>query len=308
MPGRHLATLVAVTDPSWRPDPTGRAHYRWWDGTQWTDSVSTDGVVSTDELVRAVPVAPTPEPQPAWNPAPPAGVAPVVPVVEGAKGKGNPLRWILPIAAVALVGAGLFFFLGRSDGDDEGTGFGVTEGEIVAGAEPTVVRVAVKEGEAIRIRLEPGDGDVDTKVLVMADNDTAEAFAERLFEISTTSDNDLFTDADQILDELFTDGDDFSTEAEFGDLEDLVILEVIDPGGEGDADADFVPALADGTLVLVPLANEDTETSYRLIVEKFDGVLDLDDDLSDLEQFTSDEEFFTDGDFFNDDGSFEPDE
>ena len=29
--------------PAWHPDPSGRFHYRWWDGTQWTSQVSTDG-------------------------------------------------------------------------------------------------------------------------------------------------------------------------------------------------------------------------------------------------------------------------
>ena len=29
--------------PAWQPDPSGRFHYRWWDGTQWTSQVSTDG-------------------------------------------------------------------------------------------------------------------------------------------------------------------------------------------------------------------------------------------------------------------------
>jgi hypothetical protein len=31
------------TPPAWHPDPSGRFHYRWWDGTQWTSQVSTDG-------------------------------------------------------------------------------------------------------------------------------------------------------------------------------------------------------------------------------------------------------------------------
>jgi hypothetical protein len=29
--------------PAWQPDPSGRFHYRWWDGYQWTSQVSTDG-------------------------------------------------------------------------------------------------------------------------------------------------------------------------------------------------------------------------------------------------------------------------
>lgn len=29
--------------PAWHPDPSGRFHFRWWDGYQWTSQVSTDG-------------------------------------------------------------------------------------------------------------------------------------------------------------------------------------------------------------------------------------------------------------------------
>ncbi len=26
----------ALADPGWLPDPTGRAAWRWWDGTEWS--------------------------------------------------------------------------------------------------------------------------------------------------------------------------------------------------------------------------------------------------------------------------------
>jgi len=29
--------------PAWQPDPSGRFHYRWWDGHEWTSHVATDG-------------------------------------------------------------------------------------------------------------------------------------------------------------------------------------------------------------------------------------------------------------------------
>ena len=32
-----------MSPPAWFPDPSGRFHYRWWDGSQWTTQVSTDG-------------------------------------------------------------------------------------------------------------------------------------------------------------------------------------------------------------------------------------------------------------------------
>jgi Protein of unknown function (DUF2510) len=33
----------AYSPPAWQADPSGRFHYRWWDGHQWTSHVSTDG-------------------------------------------------------------------------------------------------------------------------------------------------------------------------------------------------------------------------------------------------------------------------
>jgi uncharacterized membrane protein YhaH (DUF805 family) len=34
----------------WLPDPTGRHQFRYWDSTQWTSSVSDNGVASVDNL------------------------------------------------------------------------------------------------------------------------------------------------------------------------------------------------------------------------------------------------------------------
>lgn len=33
----------AGSPPAWHPDPGGRFHYRWWDGSQWTSYVSYNG-------------------------------------------------------------------------------------------------------------------------------------------------------------------------------------------------------------------------------------------------------------------------
>lgn len=37
-------------DPAWLGDPTGRHHFRWWDGTGWSDRVNDDGVSSVDPV------------------------------------------------------------------------------------------------------------------------------------------------------------------------------------------------------------------------------------------------------------------
>ncbi len=50
----------------WSPDPLGRHQYRYWDGSQWTEHVSDDGVVSTDPPVAG----PAPAPEDAGYAAP----------------------------------------------------------------------------------------------------------------------------------------------------------------------------------------------------------------------------------------------
>jgi hypothetical protein len=40
--------------PGWKPDPTGRHAFRWWDGARWTDDVGADGVNSKDPYVSPV--------------------------------------------------------------------------------------------------------------------------------------------------------------------------------------------------------------------------------------------------------------
>jgi hypothetical protein len=37
-----------MAPPSWQVDPSGRYHYRWWTGSEWTSYVATDGHVVVD--------------------------------------------------------------------------------------------------------------------------------------------------------------------------------------------------------------------------------------------------------------------
>jgi uncharacterized protein YxjI len=41
---------MSTTPANWYPDPTGRHQLRYWDGTNWTEHVSTNGATSTDPL------------------------------------------------------------------------------------------------------------------------------------------------------------------------------------------------------------------------------------------------------------------
>ena len=48
-----------MTEASWQPDPSGQHELRYWDGTAWTEHVSTGGVQSTAPLdAAAAPAAP----------------------------------------------------------------------------------------------------------------------------------------------------------------------------------------------------------------------------------------------------------
>jgi Protein of unknown function (DUF2510) len=38
-----MRTSWPHSPPAWHPDPSGRFHFRWWDGYQWTSQVATDG-------------------------------------------------------------------------------------------------------------------------------------------------------------------------------------------------------------------------------------------------------------------------
>ena len=59
---------------SWLPDPLGRFQYRYWNGTEWTDQVSTNGTQESDPQgigpsVNPAPVVASsgPRPKPAWT-------------------------------------------------------------------------------------------------------------------------------------------------------------------------------------------------------------------------------------------------
>jgi len=47
-PVKRQAEYVAATSapPGWQPDPYGQHEYRWWDGSQWSQQVSDQGVQS----------------------------------------------------------------------------------------------------------------------------------------------------------------------------------------------------------------------------------------------------------------------
>jgi hypothetical protein len=42
------APSAVAVPPSWHPDPSGRFDYRYWDGSDWTEHVSSNGVADID--------------------------------------------------------------------------------------------------------------------------------------------------------------------------------------------------------------------------------------------------------------------
>lgn len=66
--------------PGWYPDPTERAPFRWWDGTNWTEGLSDDMVRAWPDPAWVAPVAgapAAPPPEPSGDAAPrPAAAKP----------------------------------------------------------------------------------------------------------------------------------------------------------------------------------------------------------------------------------------
>ena len=106
---------MSDTDPAgWQPDPTGRHEHRYWDGTTWTDNVSSAGVASTDPVAGAggEPTAVTPttpgDPTAAWSTTPGAPIPPLPrPTVADSNGNGGSKKGLLIgggiLAAVILL-------------------------------------------------------------------------------------------------------------------------------------------------------------------------------------------------------------
>jgi Protein of unknown function (DUF2510) len=44
------AAIVSAVPASWQPDPSGRFEQRYWDGSAWTEHVSTGGVTTADPV------------------------------------------------------------------------------------------------------------------------------------------------------------------------------------------------------------------------------------------------------------------
>lgn len=106
----------------WYPDPKGHAQQRWFDGTQWTDFVSSNGQTFVDTPQQAPAPAPAPAPQYAVQPVAQPGVA-HYPVSKPARSVGQ--KMVLA-AVVSLLAGGAIGYVVR--GGDSGGGGGGSGG------------------------------------------------------------------------------------------------------------------------------------------------------------------------------------
>lgn len=117
--GRHprfREARVAQQPGGWYTDPTRQYEYRYWNGTQWTDQVSTSGSTGTDPNAMDPTAAAAPPAPGSQAPTPPqAAAAPPVQVTQtSGTGFGVIIGVLLVIAAVVV----LVIVLMNNAGDD----------------------------------------------------------------------------------------------------------------------------------------------------------------------------------------------
>ncbi|TDI38383.1 MAG: DUF2510 domain-containing protein [Acidobacteria bacterium] len=109
-----------MTPPSkgWYTDPTSEYQYRYWNGTQWTNQVSSSGTTLNDPNAMDPSAAATP-PAPGSEAASPpqADVAPTVQVTQKSGGFGTVIGVIVAIVAIVI----LIVVLMNQNGDDSPT-------------------------------------------------------------------------------------------------------------------------------------------------------------------------------------------
>jgi hypothetical protein len=320
-----------MSDPGWHPDPFGRSDYRYFDGTEWTDKVSTAGVESTDPPAVTPPPPPTapdatvqpgtPPPPTAPDatvqqgaPPPPTGHIPPPPGnTAGSGGKRNIVPFLIAGGVGLLVLVLLIVLIGGGgDGDGGGGGTG-TETFVLEGERATFSKTFdVDQGQGFRVRVEPESGWDPVIVLSADEGDFAGAIranGDLLSDISALSGIDLDEDDREILDSLALSDDLEDTVSDSGDLPEdqgrQVVLERVDDGFEGEAEA-----LSDisffGTELRITVydyeGSKSDDRSGQIIIETTDETLDSGDfadtvsdgDLPDaFSDFLSDDSFLS---------------
>lgn len=104
-----------MSSGSWQPDPYSRHQLRWWDGTQWTQMVSDNGITQDESTLSHS--APLPPPQPTAPPLPvqPQVSQPLAPTPAQAP-KPNRTRLLAAIGAVVVIVAAVVVVLATRGG------------------------------------------------------------------------------------------------------------------------------------------------------------------------------------------------
>lgn len=107
----------------WYADPTNGYEYRYWNGTQWTNQVSSSGVTLTDPneidpSIGATPPAPGSKAPTTPQPAPATPQAATVPSVQVTQKSGSPIGIIIGVVVVLFVVVVLIVVLANQSGDD----------------------------------------------------------------------------------------------------------------------------------------------------------------------------------------------
>jgi Protein of unknown function (DUF2510) len=93
-----MTKMTAPMSPGWYDDPTSRHDFRYWDGTEWTDSVADHGITAHDAATFSPP-APVSQPTRAPAAAPARATPPPSPsttVASAAPATAEPLRTCVP--------------------------------------------------------------------------------------------------------------------------------------------------------------------------------------------------------------------
>ena len=111
---------MAQQPRGWYNDPTSHFVYRYWNGTQWTDQVSSGGNTSTDPEAMDTSAATTPPVPGSAAPTPTEATAtPPVQVTQKSSGMGAGVMIGLLLAVVAVIV--LVIVLMNNSSDDSST-------------------------------------------------------------------------------------------------------------------------------------------------------------------------------------------
>jgi hypothetical protein len=236
---------------SWRPDPTGRHEYRWWDGVGWADEVADGEVVSRAPIGAARPTVPA----------------------EPVKGR-NSWPWLALVALVAAaVVVGTVVVVRR----DRASGVGLHDAALIEGR-PWTTDLHLGRGDMIRVRTEPGTTDLDLQLAVLVDDDLADELVTALLTNHRDELDDVIpgpagavTEA-SVREQFFT-----SPATVLPDLDPLVgelpgeVYVFADAGGPGAPEANWFIADVPGTYRVVVLAPSRSGDA-RLIAERAPSV------------------------------------